>query len=409
MIKLTKLLLYILILSFCLGQFGRLPGLGGGVRLYLWDIVAALLVFLWLFWRLGVEKSLELPPLWFPIAAFSLWSLICLLNGKRWIGMGEWAVAAAYWGRWVIYAGVYFVVSDLVRIVSGLRSQIANVLVFSGIVLALLGFAQLLVFPNLSDLDPALGWDPHQGRLVSTWLDPNFLGAYFVLCLSLLTGRFLDSRRNSTTPRVLLAISYLLLGAALILTFSRSAWGMLAVVIGVFGLFKSRKLLLLMVGLFFGAYFLVPRVQTRLAGVTDPADSASLRLVSWQQTFKIIKEYPLLGVGFNAFRYAQERQGFFRSERGVPLGREHSGAGSDSSLLLVWATTGVVGLLIYLWLYGRVAWGAWQEHNRNALLALPLLAGLVGLFLEASFVNSLFYSPIVLWLWIVVGLVVGVE
>jgi len=379
------------------------------VRLYLWDIVAALLVFLWLFWRLGVEKSLELPPLWFPIAAFSLWSLICLLNGKRWIGMGEWAVAAAYWGRWVIYAGVYFVVSDLVRIVSGLRSQIANVLVFSGIVLALLGFAQLLVFPNLSDLDPALGWDPHQGRLVSTWLDPNFLGAYFVLCLSLLTGRFLDSRRNSTTPRVLLAISYLLLGAALILTFSRSAWGMLAVVIGVFGLFKSRKLLLLMVGLFFGAYFLVPRVQTRLAGVTDPADSASLRLVSWQQTFKIIKEYPLLGVGFNAFRYAQERQGFFRSERGVPLGREHSGAGSDSSLLLVWATTGVVGLLIYLWLYGRVAWGAWQEHNRNALLALPLLAGLVGLFLEASFVNSLFYSPIVLWLWIVVGLVVGVE
>jgi len=407
MTKLIKLLLYTLVLSLCLGQFGRLPGLGGGVRLYLWDIVAALLVFLWLFWRLGIEKSLKLPPLWAPIAVFSFWSFICLLNGKRWIGMEEWLMSAAYWGRWVVYAGVYYVVSDLAGRVSGFRLRASNVLVFSGVVLAVLGFIQLRIFPNLSDLDPALGWDPHQGRLVSTWLDPNFLGAYFVLCLSLLTGRFFDSKESSARYKFLLVASYLLLSAALILTFSRSAWGMLAAAIGVFGLFKSRKLLVLMVALFFSAYFFVPRVQTRLAGVTDPTDSASLRLVSWQQTFTIIKKKPLLGVGFNAFRYAQERQGFFHSERGAPLGREHSGAGSDSSLLLVWATTGALGLLIYLWLYGRIAWRAWQERNRNVLLALPLLAGLVGLFLEASFVNSLFYSPIVLWFWIVTGLVVS--
>ena len=393
--KLLHFLLYTLVLSFCFGQFGRLPFSGGQVGIYVWDILAAALVIYWLCIKLAVEKKLELPPLSGRIFLFAFIALISLVNGKRWIGVGEWVVAGGYWIRWVIYAGVYFVVSDLNKGISNFQFLISNLLVLSGIVLAILGFVQLAVFPNLSELDPQLGWDPHQGRMVSTWLDPNFLGAYFVLCLSLLIGTVFSALENTKSEflnskqiqnpnvqnskrlghlnlgnlklfrisglgfRIFFLTTYcLILTAGLLLTFSRSAWAMFAIVIGIFGLFKSRKLLFLMAALFFGSYFLVPRVQTRLAGITDPADSASLRLVSWQRTLEIIKEHPLTGVGFNAFRYAQEREGFFRDERGVPQLSGHAGAGSDSSLLLVWATTGVFGFLAYLWLYGGIAWKA---------------------------------------------------
>ena len=494
--SLLQLLLYSLILSFCLGQFGKIPIGRGEVGMYLWDILAAALVFYWLALKLGVKKKLKLPPLWAPISIFSLISLITLINGSRWLGVGEWVVAFGYWVRWIIYAGVYFVVSDLSRKILNTKYQILNTLIASGVILALLGFTQLLIFPNLSSLDPALGWDPHQGRVVSTWLDPNFLGAYLVLCLSLLTGRLfylvnfnrhprnefpstelrtggvgskfatrhpelvsgsngqqtslsvrfrnkfgmtgrsvsLEQQSNFGLQILVLTTYYLILTTGLLLTFSRSAWAMFAIVIGVFGLFKSRKLLVFMVVIFFGAYFFVPRVQTRLAGITDPADSASLRLVSWQRTFEIIKKHPLMGVGFNAFRYAQEQEGFFRDKRGVPMTSGHAGAGSDSSLLLVWATTGIFGLLSYFWLYGSVIWKALShfrhselvsespchfesvsefdgkilnqvqdDHNHHKFLSLTVLAALAGLLIESNFINSLFFPPILLWLWIVAG------
>lgn len=412
--------LYILVLSFCLGQFGRFPFFGQEVNLYVWDILAVTLVCSWLVYKLGIKKSLELPPKWLPLTVFTSVGFITLINGLRWVSLGEWFVSFGYLARWVLYAGIYFVAVDLFKGDKDNRKQLINIIIVSGVILAFLGFIQLATFPDLSQLDPELGWDPHKNRLVSTWLDPNFLGAYFVLCLSLLTSKFFvaienggDLRRskNGFSQIFLLATCYLILATGLFLTFSRSAWAMLAVVIGVFGIFKSRKLLVLMGFVFFAAYFFVPRVQTRVAGITDPADSARFRLISWQRTWKIIKKHPFLGVGFNAFRYAQERAGYFQTERGVPIQSGHSGAGSDSSLLLVWATTGFFGLLAYVWLYGSVAWQAFRKQaekgaGESCYVSLSFLAILAGIFVESNFINSLFFPPIAICLWFLIAIVV---
>jgi len=38
----------------------------------------------------------------------------------------------------------------------------------------------LKFFPSFKDLRMnELGWDPHEGRLLSTWFDPNYVGIYF--------------------------------------------------------------------------------------------------------------------------------------------------------------------------------------------------------------------------------------
>ncbi len=150
---------------------------------------------------------------------------------------------------------------------------------------------------------------------------------------------------------------------------------MLAVVVLLLGVFKSRLLLILAIILMFLTYFAVPRVQTRLAGITDPSDSAAFRLTSWQNAYTIAQDNLFLGVGYNAFKYAQEDYGLLANN--VIAG--NSATGADSSFLLVFATTGITGLVVFLLLY------FYPTFKSTQLLVL-----LSGLFVQAQFVNALF-------------------
>jgi len=182
------------------------------------------------------------------------------------------------------------------------------------------------------------------------------------------------------------------------LTFSRSAWGMFGVVVLIYGLFKSRVLLISAFFVAFLAYFAVPRVQTRLSGITDPADSASLRLDSWGNTVKIIKDNFWIGTGFNTYRYVQRDYGFLTPDNE----NVHSGAGSDSSLLFVFATTGVFGFLVYLLGVLFVSFEDFAKKNKNWLLSLSLVMGFI---LESQFINSLFYPQIMFFVFSVIFIV----
>lgn len=386
--KLVKLLFYLLLITLPLGQLGRIPIAGGNVNLYFPDILIPVIIFVWLGYALAIRKKLDLPPLSNFIFLFGFVALISLINGKRFIGTGEFLVSSMYLIRWVMYAGIYFVVWDLPE---ADKKRIVSLLIFSGVVLALAGFVQLVVLPDFTTLDPSLGWDPHRNRLASTFFDPNFSGAYLVLTLTLIISRML---LGSPSLKLRGVFEGAVVFGALILTFSRSAWLMFAVSIGVLGVLKSRKLVILALVTFLAAYALVPRVQTRIAGGVDPDDSARARIVSWKDTLEIVQDSPLIGVGFNAFRYAQERHGLFGFRD--PLGGR-AGAGSDSSLLLVLATTGVVGLACFLLLGFRALWPVWTGGLNPVSLAV--LAGFAGLLVGSNFINSLFYPWIMVWMW----------
>ncbi len=399
--RISKLLLYLTILSIPLGQFGRLPIGGGTVNLYLTDLLVAATVLIWLIETTAIEKDLKLPRLSAPIALFSSIALITLLNGARYIEQMQFLSSAMYWLRWLMYAGIYFSVSDLLRKEVVEFTTLKNLLVISGVVLATAGFIQLAILPDFASMTSE-GWDPHQGRLLSTFFDPNFTGAYLVLTLCLLIP---DIFSKKIKP---LSIAFsAILTIALLLTFSRSAWLMFAAVIGTVSLFKSRKLLILATIIAFSAYFFVPRVQTRIAGGVDPDDSAQARIVNWKQSVTILKnDYNwLTGVGFNTYRYAQARYGFFTWDE--PYGGK-AGAGADSSLLFVFATTGIFGLAAYMWIYIKLLQNPLSQSFTSLLNKtkeietsnLILMSATAGLLIESNFINSLFYTPIMLYIWI---------
>lgn len=391
--KLTTLLLYAFLFSLPTGQLGSYR-IGDGA-VYLSDALLVILILSWLSESFLVTHSLFLNKRGLLIVLFGAISFTALLNSLRWFSGSEVLIGGLYWLRWIAYASIFFIIYDLISKGVNVKDTLLIILIIDGLVVALAGFVQLAIIPDFRWQAVEEGWDPHKGRLLSTFFDPNFTGAFLCLTLSLVTSLLFSKRFK------LLALASLpILLLALLLTFSRSAWLMFGIIVLVFGLLRSRWLLILAIFLAFSSYFFVPRVQTRLSGVTDPADSAHYRLISWNNTLKVASDYPLTGVGFNTYRYAQAAYGFFDFRD--PTGG-HAGAGSDSSWLLVLATTGIFGFLTFCLIYLRLIINSLK--TRKNVLGLALLAALLGLAVETNFINSLFYTPIMAWVWVVASLI----
>ena len=118
--------------------------------------------------------------------------------------------------------------------------------------------------------------------------------------------------------------------------------------------------------------------------------SSLARLENWKKGLEIIKDQPLFGVGFNTLRYAQKDYGFLTSN----WRKTHAGAGLDSSLLFVWATTGLTGLIVFLYFLK----GVFKTKS------LVIKASLLALIAHSFFNNTLFYPWVIIWFWLILGL-----
>lgn len=391
---------YITLLLLSLNQFTSLSK-EGGFNIYGFDIGVGIFVVLGIMFFMLAKRSFRLPRYSYLFIIFVLLAFSSLVLASTGLDSNQIIVSAFYLARYFVYLLAGIVVYNIIdkKIIS--KKTLTDAFIFSGLFLAVGGFVQILLLPDFTVLEPELGWDPHKNRLASTFFDPNFLGAYFVLCLILLLERFYPGKRSdknkviSDSTKKFEHFSFIILTVALILTFSRSAWGMFGIAVFIYGIFRSKKLLLGAILVVFMAYFAVPRIQTRISGVTDPADSAAFRLVSWGNTVKIIEDNFWPGVGFNSFRYAQRDYGFLTPDEEDA----HSGAGSDSSLLFVFATTGLLGFFVYLLALLFPSYEALVGKENSWLVVFTSVASLL---LESQFINSLFYPQIMFFMFFII-------
>jgi O-antigen ligase len=117
--------------------------------------------------------------------------------------------------------------------------------------------------------------------------------------------------------------------------------------------------------------------------------SSNARIETARNALLMLRKSPFIGVGFNSYKYFQLHYGL-RLDNPI----SHADAGSDNSLLFVLATTGIIGFILYLFLWFRLL---------KAVSALAI-ASIVGVFVDSMFINSLFYPFIMLWLWIILAL-----
>jgi O-antigen ligase len=271
--------------------------------------------------------------------------------------------------------------------------------------LAILGFIQLIYVPDFAFMS-RLGWDPHQGRLLTTFFDPNFAGGFFSFVISLILGVwFLSADKNQ---KIWLAIIGLIIFIALILTFSRSAYLGFMVCFVLVSLIRSWKITVF--GLIIISLFLIsfPKAVSRIKGAWSLDETARARIESWQQGWEIISDHPIVGVGYNTLPYVKPNYYFSQQDK---LAR--SAGGIDSSILTIWATTGIFGLLIYLGMYAMIIWQSFKAYlnkvNSRFIrgFGLGLAVAMIGLLAHAQFVNSFLYPPMMILIWLCGGILFG--
>jgi len=396
--------LILVIASLVLGQVVRIPLPGTTASFLPNDLLIPMMLLVWVFRKLLAQKfQIKNTPLNLPLFAFLGIAFVSLVWGARDLSFTEALVASLYLVRFLEYALFFYLILDLVRDKKQIQKYVKFILICA-LVLAFLGFLQYVFVPDFSGMAGKAGWDPHVKRLLSTWFDPNFIGGFFVLILGFILSFLLYAKRKRV--RILLLAFGLILFAALILTYSRSAFLALVAVIVVLGILKSRKMLIVGCIILLLLVVFSERLQARLAGAVSIDVTAKARIDSWLSTLEIARDNLFLGVGFNAFKYAQIEYGT------IGLAGSHSDFGSDSTLLTVLVTTGIFGLLAYLWLLGagfRVCWRALRRGKSDfeKALGLGMFSGLAGLLVHSQFTNSLLYPHFMELFWLFLALIIA--
>jgi O-antigen ligase len=303
-----------------------------------------------------------------------------------------------YLVRFVAYAGLFFVVRDLLKLELLKRLKLSFLLIAVGVGSAVLGLLQYFLYPNLRNL-AYLGWDPHYKRLFGAFLDPQFAGVVLALTAILLFYRAINgSTTKSINKNIVMQFIASVIFISLLLTYSRSSYlaligGLLALGklgrLGKYG--KLRILGILTIAVLLVLWFARP---DGVGGNLLRKDTVDSRINSWGEAIRIWKEKPIFGVGFNMYRYAHGKPERTRIERMFTNQTNRAGAGVDNSFLFVLATTGILGFLAYL----RI----WRELVKSAPKSASSLtkAIMVALFIHAGFNNTLFYPHIMWWTWV---------
>jgi len=375
-----KLILLFLIL-FPFGQIIRLNLYFFGTRIpvHPLDLVAGAS----LFYLIGKLKK---PEIFRQIAAFLFAAVFSYFFSLVIFNSGRFYMGGLYLLRLLAYTCLFLLVFKVVSKKKKLKEVLFNSLILVSIATAIFGWIQYFLYPDITTF-VIWGWDDHLYRLLGTFLDPGFTSIILVFGFLLSLVKYLKTKNN----RLIFLLAFFLLTIAF--TYARS--GYLALLLGtaiVFWLKRGMKLVLPVVLVFLLIIFLLPRPGGE--GVKlERLHSVYSRFENYSETIEIFKISPLFGVGYNNLCLARQKY------LGTADFSSHACSGSDSSLLFVLATTGVVGFLIF----ANLIFESVKNVDRS-IYGQAFLACLGALLLHSFFVNSLFYPWVMGFMGILLSL-----
>ncbi|OGH19473.1 MAG: hypothetical protein A2770_00820 [Candidatus Levybacteria bacterium RIFCSPHIGHO2_01_FULL_38_12] len=394
-----KFLTVLLLLFFPLGEVTRFS-IGNSIAFTLIDILVGVLVLNWIAFIALKKMKARSSLLYRPVFIFVGTAILSLFINYSLFTQYELFVSSLYLLRWILYSCVLFII---MYFNTEFKTIIKKLLLLSGGIIVLIGFIQYFFYQNLRNLF-YLGWDDHLYRLFSSFFDPNYAGSFYVLYFLFVLGFvFEDIRKKDRKKITLFSAIEMITGIAIVLTYSRSAMISLLVSTSIFFvLIRKKKLLLLsFVLVVFIFVALSPFFYIENINIFRTA-SGMARIESMNNALTIIKDYPILGVGFNTYRYVQIKYGF---RKGIGALVSHADAGTDNSFLFVFATIGVIGLIAYLNLWNIIIKKFLNLFKKtHSVESILVLCSIIAIFIDSLFVNSLFFPPLMLWMWILIGI-----
>ena len=253
--------------------------------------------------------------------------------------------------------------------------------------------------------DRALGHFSYEVRYAGTlgYAGENGLGSFEAMMAAFFIGIAAYVKRPWLKFGLLFLIATCIY--CVLFSFSRESYvGLLAAIILV-GLLRDRKLLIAVAVVLITWETVLPQaVQERIAMTSEDTGwggqqldaSSQTRVTLWQDALAMATEAPVFGIGFNTYEY---------------LGRVEEYSDTHNYYVKVLLETGVVGLMLFLWLLARL-WRQGFLLFRRALEPFWASVGLgfLALICTATVVNFFgdrwTYQQLDGFLWILLGLVV---
>ncbi len=242
-------------------------------------------------------------------------------------------------------------------------------------------------------------------RVYSLTGSPNIMGSLLVLFAPMVAGLAYYSEKMWLKVSAVCATGLMCL--CCIFTFSKGAWGGLAVAVIVFSIFLDRRLIALMGVAGVGALVAIPSIANRITYMFTAdyvaASRRAGRMVRWDKGLNLLEESNRwLGFGLGRFGGAVAMQNKVIEET-----KDFSYFYMDNYYLKTLVEMGYIGLAFFiLLLFGMVLWSlrsigrtGYTKGDRTRVLAVSMFAGMCGVLVHCYFENIFEVPYMMAYFW----------
>lgn len=376
-IKTAGLLFFLTLFIFPLGQLVRLPLNLPGLNIYVQDIMIGIIALIETLLLIKEGKKASKIKFFKHILTINIVLIFSwVINLHRW-GIKESLIGLMYLVRWIAYSSLFLTAHRLSRFKKNIKS-ISIILILSGFAVSVLGLIQYLYIKDLRFLR-YFSWDDHYYRLIGPFIDPAFTG--IIICLGLLLT-ILKLKKNLVYYTIIFTNI-----SAIFLTYSRSTY--LALFSGLLLVGIEKKAIRKISPIVIVILIIIKLLPSQFGESTKLTRISTIfyRIDNYKSAVKIIKNNPVLGVGFNNVHLIKEEEGYFLKDKYLTNSR----SGFDNSILSLWIMSGIAGVISLL-VFGLKL----IKNNFLAIFFIPIL-------IHSLFSNTIFYPWAMIWFWILLG------
>jgi O-antigen ligase len=371
-VSLIEKLFFVFLVIFPFGQLLRfeIPLFGKIIPVQPLDVLS--LIFFGIF----LTGGFKLPKIFKYVTTFLIVGVFSQLVFVATHGIEASMVGMFYLLRLFAYGAMFFVYWNLFGQKPEYQKKVVNILILLSSAIAVLGWIQYWLFPDLTVLKE-IGWDDHLFRLVGTFLDPTYTG--ILICF----GALLSFAKFQETKKIKMLAVFLLNVFALAFTYSRASYLAFLVGLGALIMYRRKiKVPLIILPVFLIGLLFLPRPGGEGVRLERTASIIG-RLGNYKETAYIFSKNPLFGVGYNNLCWYRQTY--------LPLSKVegHACGGADSSILYLMATMGVVGTILFF----TLGWKSFILVSGSQKVYLFVLG--MALLVHSLFSNSIFYPWVV--------------
>jgi len=307
---------------------------------------------------------------------------------------------------YILFLLFYFVVRNLIDSKEKLFAVMSGLL-FSGLGVALLGVLQQLTGRSFIMTEAWIDtemFDEMSTRVYSTLANPNVLGSYLIFVI-LIAFAGVYYFKNWFYKFVSLGICGVA-ALCMMYTLSRGAWLGLAFALGLYALFKDRRLIWLGIMAIPFIPFAIPQeIWERLLSIGDLTDTSSLyRLYIWQASLEMIKDFWPIGIGpgTRVFVYIYQKYSFST----IYAPHSHN---LFLQLLIDYGISGLILFVSVIFMFYR-SYLSNIKHTADSFLtaAGAAICAAMGGYLLQGITDHVWYNyRVVAFFWVMIALVVA--